>query len=229
MEISTSQNVYLNQEKAGIGERFLAFIIDAAILIGFLIATSFLASGTSILKYIMILNGIMFLAYPFIFELYMNGQTFGKLITNIRVVDVSGEKAGFYQYLIRNLLRPVDYVLGLGLIFMIFNKKGQRIGDLSGGTFVIKHSHEADYLDTVFVEVEENYTPVLMRYQIEKLNAQHIELIKTVLEDSEKKLRFEMVGVLYQKVCDILQVEQKELTHFVFLETVIKDFNYYQQ
>lgn len=227
MEIYTTQNVYITQEKAGIGERFLAVLIDLVILTGFSILTLFLTSKTELFVFVSIFNGILFFLYPLIFEYTMNGQTLGKLFLKIRVVDISGENAGFYQYLIRNLLRVVDYIFGLGLVFMIFSEKDQRIGDLAAGTYVVKIKNEMEYSNTAFAEVNETHVPVLQRFQAEKLTAQHIEIIKEVLADSEKNMRFEAVGQLYEKVCQIIDHEQKELTHIDFLDGVVKDFNYY--
>lgn len=228
MEINTSQNVNLNSEKAGVGERFLALLIDFLILMGFAVATSLVFRETDAMYFILILNGFLFAFYHFLFELFYNGKSFGKNIMNIRVVAINGEKAGFYQYLIRNLLRPVDYFFGLGLVFMVFNSKGQRIGDISAGTFAIKLNRVAAYQETAFTLLEDDYRPTLERFQLERLSPQHIELIKTVLSDSKKNLRFESVKKLYHKVCNIMEVEQKELTHIDFLDTVVKDFNYYQ-
>ncbi len=228
MEITTAQNVFLDQEKAGVGERFLAILIDLVIITGILIFFVLITSGTIFYTYAMVIGGILYIGYNFFSELLFNGQSFGKNILNIKVVDLGGEKAGFYQYLIRNLIRPVDYMMGLGLAFMIFNEKGQRIGDIAAGTFVVKISKEINYSETAFVELDKEYKPVLSRFQVERLNAQHIELIKTVLDDSKKNLRYETVGKLYFKVCSIMQIEQDELTRMQFLETVIKDFNHYQ-
>jgi uncharacterized RDD family membrane protein YckC len=228
MEINTAQNVYLSQEKAGIGERFLAILIDLVIITGIIITTSLITQGTDAFNYVIIFNGILLMLYHFLAELLFNGQSLGKNILQIRIVDVSGENAGFYQYLIRNLLRPIDYFLGLGLAFMIFNKKGQRIGDISAGTYAVKINKEVNYLETAYIELTKEYKPKYKRFQVERLNAQHIELIKTVLNDSKKNLRYETVGKLYFKVCSIMQIEQDEQTRMDFLETVIRDFNFYQ-
>jgi len=228
MEIGTTQNVNLTSEKAGIGERFLALIIDFSILAGISIALALIFRNSGIIDYVFILLGFMFVFYHFLFELFYNGKSFGKNIVNIRIVAINGEKAGFYQYLIRNLLRPIDYIFGLGLVFMVFNSKGQRLGDISAGTYAIKLNKVTDYKDTVFIDLDENYKPLLERYQLEHLNPQHIELIKTVIADSKKQLRYESVEKIYHKVCSIIDVEQNELTRLNFLEMVIKDFNYYQ-
>jgi len=228
MEIGTTQNVNLTSEKAGIGERFLALIIDFLILGGISIALALIFRISGIIDYVFIFLGFLFTFYHFLFELFYNGKSIGKNILNIRIVTINGEKAGFYQYLIRNLLRPIDYFFGLGLVFMAFNSKGQRLGDIAAGTYAIKLNKETDYKETVFIDLDEGYKPLLERYQLEHLNPQHIELIKTVIADSKQQLRYDAVEKIYNKVCDIIGVEQNELTRINFLEIVVKDFNYYQ-
>ena len=228
MEIGTTQNVNLNSEKAGIGERFLALIIDFSILAGFSIVLVLIFRNSAAIDYVVVLIGFLFAFYHFLFELFYNGKSIGKNIVNIRIVAINGEKAGFYQYLIRNLLRPIDYIFGLGLVFMVFNSKGQRLGDISAGTYAIKLNKVTDYKDTAFIDLEVSYKPLLERYQLERLNPQHIELIKTVIADSKQHLRYESVEKLYHKVCSIIDIEQTKLTRINFLEVVIKDFNYYQ-
>ena len=228
MEIGTTQNVNLTSEKAGIGERFLALIIDFLILGGISIAFALIFRNSGIIDYVFIFLGFLFTFYHFLFELFYNGKSIGKNILNIRIVAINGEKAGFYQYLIRNLLRPIDYFFGLGLVFMAFSSKGQRLGDIAAGTYAIKLNKETDYKETVFIDLDEGYKPLLERYQLEQLNPQHIELIKTVMADSKQQLRYDAVEKIYHKVCDIIGVEQNEITRINFLEIVVKDFNYYQ-
>jgi uncharacterized RDD family membrane protein YckC len=63
------------------------------------------------------------------------GQSLGKRILNIRVVDAgSGEPCTFWQSFVRNLLLsvlgPLDWIF-------IFGERHQRLGDKAAGTIVI--------------------------------------------------------------------------------------------
>jgi uncharacterized RDD family membrane protein YckC len=83
--------------------------------------------------------GIM-VVYFIVFEALF-GQTIGKLIMGIKIVDKEGNSPGFRKSLIRNLLRVVDalptlYILGSYLIYT--SEKNQRYGDQIAKVRVIK-------------------------------------------------------------------------------------------
>jgi uncharacterized RDD family membrane protein YckC len=68
------------------------------------------------------------------------GQTFGKRLMRLRVVDMDGRRLTFEQIAMRNLLRFVDalplaYMVGGTAAFL--SRRGQRLGDLAAGTLVI--------------------------------------------------------------------------------------------
>jgi hypothetical protein len=74
-------------------------------------------------------------------EWYWQGQTIGKRLFKLRVMDSQGLQLQPSQIVIRNLLRAVDglplfYLLG-GLACLI-SKKAQRLGDLAANTIVIR-------------------------------------------------------------------------------------------
>lgn len=80
------------------------------------------------------------LAYGIVLEWFMNGQTVGKRLLGLRVMDAQGLSLSFNQVVIRNLLRFVDALPGLymlgGLCLMI-SRNYQRLGDLTAGTIVV--------------------------------------------------------------------------------------------
>lgn len=68
------------------------------------------------------------------------GQSVGKRVLRLRVVDDRGLRLSFVQVVLRNLLRFVDglpllYLLG-GVVALL-SRRGQRIGDLVAGTLVV--------------------------------------------------------------------------------------------
>jgi uncharacterized RDD family membrane protein YckC len=68
------------------------------------------------------------------------GQTIGKRLLRLRVVDEQGRRLTFEQVAIRNLLRFVDALplaYMVGGAFALLSRKGQRLGDLTAGTLVI--------------------------------------------------------------------------------------------
>jgi len=73
-------------------------------------------------------------------EWLWRGQTLGKRILRLRVVDARGLRLSFAQVVLRNLLRfvdalPVFYLVG-GLTALL-NKRAQRLGDLAADTLVV--------------------------------------------------------------------------------------------
>jgi len=71
------------------------------------------------------------------------GVTLGKLATNIRVVRQSdGGPIGWSASIIRNVLRPIDWLVLylVGFIAICVSQKRQRIGDRVAGTIVVRRS-----------------------------------------------------------------------------------------
>jgi uncharacterized RDD family membrane protein YckC len=78
--------------------------------------------------------------YFALFEAFWNGQTPGKHLLKLRVIQQSGRQINFFQALSRNLLRVVDGLPGfylVGMIFLFVTRRSQRLGDLVAGTLVV--------------------------------------------------------------------------------------------
>ncbi|MCB0821588.1 MAG: RDD family protein [Bacteroidales bacterium] len=225
---NTAQNVDLISEKAGVGERFLAYLVDYILLAALAVLISYSYQWSNINNYIIwVIYGIIFFFYHFFTEVFMNGQSIGKKLVRIRVINQTGEPASLWQYFLRALLRPIDSILGLGLVVMIVSKKGQRIGDITAGTMVIRIQETVTLQQTVFTQIDPEYKPVFGKAKISRLQSTDIELIKTVTQTARRKMRYNNVGLLYSKVTEITGIETTMIP-IEFLETVVKDFNYYQ-
>lgn len=158
--ISTPENVDLHLELAGLGSRIWAAFIDFCLIYLLIIGLVLIALVASILleqsplsrdsktliyywviglSTILLSFSIQF-AYFIYFEKIWNGQTPGKRIAQIRVIEANGQPVNTGSVIIRNLLRIVDTYLGLGIgiVFMIFDRNERRIGDMAGGTLVIR-------------------------------------------------------------------------------------------
>lgn len=78
--------------------------------------------------------------YFILLEWLMNGQTPGKRLLHIRVIKQGGYALHFFDTLLRNLLRVVDFLplfYGVGLTSILFTRDSQRLGDLVAGTLVV--------------------------------------------------------------------------------------------
>jgi uncharacterized RDD family membrane protein YckC len=64
------------------------------------------------------------------------GQTLGKRVLGIRVLAGDGSKATFGACSLRNVVRPIDYLL-IGPIMIAATERHQRLGDKLGKTVVV--------------------------------------------------------------------------------------------
>ncbi|WP_273379014.1 RDD family protein [Symbiobacterium thermophilum] len=157
IRIDTPESVDLALEPVGLGSRFLAALIDAAIQYAVLFAVLLVALpsaalwtdlgegfdliGSAFLAILLLAVALLFFLYKMLFEALWNGQTIGKRVAGIRVVQVSGMPVTFLQAVIRNLLRIVDYLPGyylIGAICILATGRRQRLGDLAAGTVVVR-------------------------------------------------------------------------------------------
>jgi uncharacterized RDD family membrane protein YckC len=146
--IRTPEGIVFSQLLAGPVTRYFAWFIDqlcistAMLLLGSawrmlgLISENF-ALALSVISYFAITIG-----YGIFFEWTWRGQTIGKKLLRLRVVDVEGMRLQFNQIVVRNLLRFVDslpafYFVG-GLACWL-NSKCQRLGDVAANTVVIRN------------------------------------------------------------------------------------------
>ena len=73
-------------------------------------------------------------------EWLMRGQTVGKRLLRLRVVDARGLRLTFGQIFLRNILRFVDglpLAYAVGGLTALLSPRGQRLGDMAAGTLVI--------------------------------------------------------------------------------------------
>ncbi len=146
LEIHAAEGVCFSLPLAGLVTRFLAWGIDlaatlvAALLIGTVVASLNLFSGDVATAVIILAFFVLYLGYSIFFEWAWRGQTPGKRVLGIRVLDAQGLHLQFSQIVIRNLLRTIDALpMGylIGGVAILLNRNGQRLGDLAADTVVV--------------------------------------------------------------------------------------------
>lgn len=156
LNIDTPELVTIEMPLAGVGSRFIALLIDmllwfAALLVLTFFAVIFLpaihaASKISEKWATAIVIFLVFLfnwGYFTLFEAFWNGQTPGKRIAKIRVIQRTGRPIGIFESMARNFIRYIDqipFVYVVGVITMFVTKQHQRLGDLAAGTLVVRDS-----------------------------------------------------------------------------------------
>ena len=150
--VVTPEAVRLQFSEANVGSRGVALAIDAFIISSILtllnatIGALLLVPGESlpgwvVVTVLLVLNVLVLLGYPVVFETMMRGSTPGKAAMGLRVVTVEGAPVSFRHAAIRAALAFVDFLItfGLGAVFAtLLSKRHQRLGDMVAGTVVLR-------------------------------------------------------------------------------------------
>lgn len=127
--------------------RFLALAIDLVCisLLGSLagVALSWMQLFGSDLAgaAIMLALFVVTVGYGMSLEWFWRGQTLGKRVLGLRVIDEQGLHLRFSQVALRNVLRAVDALPAfylVGGVVALLSPRGQRLGDIAGSTLVIQ-------------------------------------------------------------------------------------------
>jgi len=236
LKINTTQNVNLDYKIVGIGERILALVIDLFVFFLYLFILDVVMSITDDLFSdrwtIMGLQSLLMLPIMF-YSLYMhiifNGRTVGKMIVKTRVVKVDGSPVHWSNFMIRWMLRIVDLWIFMGsisILTILFSDKRQRLGDAAAGTVVISTKNQIKISHTILEEVEETYNPKFI--MVTKLSDKDVRLIKETFLIAKRSNDFKTLKALRVKVESVLDT-QSDLYDRQFLDTVLKDYNYFTQ
>lgn len=147
LRIRTPEGVVFSQTLAGPVIRFAAWFIDLLIItlvmtiISIVMFLLFIVSADLALAVQTIAYFTISIGYGLVCEWKWRGQTIGKKVFRLRVVDAEGLKLQFHQIVLRNLLRFVDslpFLYAVGGASCWFTKKFQRLGDIAANTIVVR-------------------------------------------------------------------------------------------
>ncbi|WP_295721384.1 RDD family protein [Mucilaginibacter sp.] len=229
--VHTTQNIDIDYEIAGIGERILALLIDYGIFIALSIVGGILAiNGLTEfgVSFYFIVVGVAFAFYDLVCEVFLNGQSLGKRILKIKVISLDGNRPTFSQYLLRWVLRFVDFPLTayLGaLVSAIVTDNGQRIGDIAAGTAMVKTHPRTQMNNLVFRPSDDTYVPVFK--EVSQLTDDDINLIADVLHNYMRTRNSMIVYNMARRIMDHFQIALPPgMNDMQFLETIIKDYSH---
>jgi uncharacterized RDD family membrane protein YckC len=145
--IATPEGVELELVLAGLGSRFIAELLDGALIVlmlGALVGLAALAGGTGgFILLTLVAGGVLLIsvAYNVAFEVLAAGRTPGKRWNGLRVVMDGGEPVGLRASAVRNLVRliegpPLWYVPAI--VSILATRRNQRLGDLAANTLVVR-------------------------------------------------------------------------------------------
>lgn len=235
ISVTTTQNIELEYELAGLSDRIFARLLDFLCIIGYIILimaivgfgqfSYFIDNNPWIFIFVLV---IPIVTYHLICETLFNGQSVGKMILKIRVISLNGNQPALSQYLIRWLFRLVDFSLSGSLVAVIMvaaSEKHQRLGDVVAGTAVIKTSPKTRITETIFTPVpENNYIPVYP--EVINLSDSDIQILKEVILNAHRYTNTMIAFDAMRKIENVLHIQNKHESPLQFLNAIVQDYNH---
>lgn len=237
IDVITTQNVRIEYELAGLGDRILAFILDQIV-----ISTALFILQLSIIFLMASFNSrfeewvfILVLAPIYIFytpamEILNNGQTLGKMALRIKVLNLHGKNPEVLDFLVRWAFRLIDiwFTLGsLASMLIVSGDYAQRLGGRLSNTTLVRLSPKQNLTLSQLLEIEslKNYEPTFP--QVRQLNEGEMLTLKNALDrykthknDSHKVALLEAV----ERVKEFTGIDQGDMKTIPFIRTLIQDY-----
>jgi uncharacterized RDD family membrane protein YckC len=236
IRIETAQNVFIEFNLAGLGERILACILDIIFIMIYTWAFFSITEGLSIkffrgdedsILFVIFFWMIPIAVYSIVQEVFFNGQTLGKRILRIKVVTTRGRQPSLTQYMVRWLFRLVDVWGSMGVVGIVVaatNKYNQRVGDLAAGTCLIKLKSRTELSQQLIIpDFHELYSPKYT--QVTLLSDSDVNLIKEAILTYRKFQNEEILKAFSKKTKEILRIETTDKDE-KFLNRIVKDYTY---
>lgn len=256
--VTTPFNIDLEFQTAPFGRRLLAWLVDIIvitlyyyIMLRFVLdvfkSSANLASGGELFLVV-----IPVLLYQPVMEIFFNGQTLGKKVMGLKVIDIKGQEPTTGQYIIRWILSIGNlfiyiipfYILSVpffAVFFLIFyipdviamaaSSKSQRLSDIPAGTVVIDNRHVISINETIYLPVEDAaYKPRFP--QVMRLTDKDINGIRNLLEAKKSRDMDTYTDQVAYRIREVLQIENtfgNGMPSYDFLRQLLKDYNYLTQ
>jgi uncharacterized RDD family membrane protein YckC len=238
IEFETPENIGIEYEVAGLGTRFVAWVVDSILLwlATIVIFIAVLVSGfmadralrdwapftpdledeanITIFMFglFLLVNGVSNFLYFGFSELLWRGQTIGKRQVGIRVVRADGFSLDAGSILTRNIFRVIDTIPLLWIVPVV-SKRSQRTGDMVAGTIVV--STASNTMGNLRSDLAERpREEARFRFEpgvLKKLRPQDVEAIEKVLErwsSLESQQRDDLLGKIVPALATRLGVEE---------------------
>ena len=267
VRVPTNFNIDLDFEIPEFFRRLLAWVIDLLIQFFYLrIAIEILKSFASgyhrysddyyyDISYLWLIILVPILVYHVVCEILMNGQSPGKKIMGIQVVNETGGKPSISQFIIRWLLRVSDYsliiiiylyiVYGPYVFFVIPYLRWFALIAffiLIADIVLVVSSRKAQRIGDVLAKTilirtntrgsidDTVFIAVADNYvpsfpQIMQLSDRDINAIKSILETARRRNDFNMAAAASEKIKAHLKIDSP-MSPFDFLDVLLKDYNY---
>jgi len=146
----------------------------------------------------------------------------------IMIVLVSGFSKFFGGGFFNVLLAIVLFLSPIaGFITIISSKNKQRFGDMIAGTAVVSLKNSTNISHTIIEDLNEDYKPTYP--WVIKLSDNDARIIKETFITAKKNKDYRVLIKLRTKIEEVTGIENKEKNDIVFLDKIMKDYNYYTQ
>ena len=265
LQIKTAQNINIKFTVATVFQRLLAFTVDNVVKFAYVYFAVQMFDFTLLdgatgedgwtIKAVEVLFLLPITFYSLYSEILMNGQTLGKRLLNIKVINIDGFKPTVTDYIIRWFLRIIDfnlflllfvYVASLGLsdqypllisifvlgkmvgfILILFTDKSQRFGDMIGNTIIIYLKDDVKFSQTILENIKDDYVPSYPN--VIKLSDNDARIIKETFKTAAKFNDYKTLIKLRSKIQEVTDIKSVHTTDKEFIDAILKDYNYYTQ
>lgn len=218
--VLTPEYVEFRFTLAGLYSRFLAWLVDALIvltiagvaLIGVIYGLGSapnLAGALFVVIYFLVDWG-----YGMALETAWSGQTVGKRLMSLRVIQESGVRIGFYHAALRNLARPVDRLPMMYLVggaTALLSGSHQRLGDMLAGTIVVRERRLKVPSALGIAGDESLLADPLFVSRVKKLSTEERDVILAAAirrEELSMEARLQLFSALSHRLQDVLAMEK---------------------
>jgi uncharacterized RDD family membrane protein YckC len=218
--VLTPEYVEFRFTLAGIYSRFLAWLLDAILI---LFGTGMVLTALSVMMAVfpgfasalgIVVYFLVDWGYGIALETAWSGQTVGKRLLGLRVIQQSGVRIGFYHAALRNLARPVDRLPVLylvGGVTALLSGSHQRLGDMLAGTIVVRERRLKAPSALGLTAGEGLLADPLFVSRVKRLSAETRELVLSAAlrrEELRMEARLRLFSALGTKLQEMLAMEK---------------------
>jgi len=134
----------MNQNYAGAGVRFVAYLIDIMIIFVIFVVLSMVLTLLGINTntsgfWVSAIQLVVTFLYVVIYQ-SSTGQTLGKKVMKIKVVNEAGAKPSAMVFFLREIIGKTisSLIFLIGYLMILWDKRKQGLHDKIAGTFVVK-------------------------------------------------------------------------------------------
>uniref|UniRef100_UPI0040492C76 hypothetical protein n=1 Tax=Gelidibacter sp. TaxID=2018083 RepID=UPI0040492C76 len=115
----------------------------------------------------------------------------------------------------------------IALVSIIISKKSQRLGDIAAGTSVITLKNNVNISHTILEDIETTYVPTYP--SVIRLSDNDARIIKETFLTAKATRDYQTLIKLRKKIVEVIDVKQEDGNDMQFIDTILKDYNYYTQ